>query len=106
MRELCLAFGPSGYEEQAARLILEQITGAYDDCRTDKMGNIIAHIGGGGEGYAPIVPKNHDFGTHGRGRIHDKRHSPKGFLKFLCVGGIDPRVMPSRALCSGTRISG
>lgn len=102
MRELCLAFGPSGYEEQAARLILEQITGAYDDCRTDKMGNIIAHIGGGGEGYAPDSPKKIMISAHMDEvgfMINDI--TEEGFLKFLCVGGIDPRVMPSRGVVLG-----
>ncbi|MGI6167592.1 MAG: M42 family metallopeptidase [Eubacteriales bacterium] len=102
LRELCLAFGPSGCEGQVAGLILEQIAGTYDDCRTDRMGNIIAHICGGGEGYDPDSPRKIMISAHMDEvgfMINDI--TEKGCLKFVCIGGIDPRVLPGRGVVLG-----
>ena len=102
LRELCLAFGPSGCEGQVARLILEQIAGTYDDCRTDRMGNIIAQVRGGGEGYNPESPRKIMISAHMDEvgfMINDI--TEEGCLKFVCVGGIDPRVLPGRGVVLG-----
>ena len=48
LRELSLAFGPSGCEDAVRALITEQIKGECDNITIDKAGNLIAVVRGRG----------------------------------------------------------
>ena len=108
IKELSLAFGPSGCEDAVRELISEQIEGAYDELYCDRAGNLIAVVHGQGIDYDCALnspDKRPD-------RVMICAHMDEvgfmvtevteaGYLKFGTVGGIDPRVLCGRAICVG-----
>ena len=44
-RDLCLAPGPSGYEEPVQKVVARRAK-AYAEIETDALGNVLAHVGG------------------------------------------------------------
>ena len=97
LRHLCLAFGPTGCEDGVAELIKLQLDGEYDMLKTDKMGNLIVKVCGGGEGYAPDEPKKIMISAHmDEVGFMITEIGEDGYIKFSNLGGIDPRVMCGR----------
>ncbi|MDD4772901.1 MAG: M42 family metallopeptidase [Eubacteriales bacterium] len=97
LRQLCGAFGPSGCEDNAAKIIIGNINGLCDDIKKDKLGNIIALYKGTGLSDKRIMICAHmdEVGfmvTH----IDDD-----GYIHFCNVGGIDPRVICGRRVVFG-----
>ena len=100
LRELCLAFGPTGCEDNVAELIKAQIKGSCDEIKLDKMGNLTAVVYG----------RNH--GTENEHRLLFSAHMDEvgfmitdvngdGTLKFACLGGIVGYALPSRKVTVG-----
>lgn len=86
LKKLSETYGPSGREEQIARVIREEIKSYVDEIYSDNMGNLYAVKKGNG---AKIMVAAHmdEIGmivTH----IDDK-----GFLRFSNVGGLSPHVL-------------
>ena len=86
LKKLSETYGPSGREEQIARVIREEIKSYVDEIYSDNMGNLYAVKKGNG---AKIMVAAHmdEIGmivTH----IDDK-----GFLRFSNVGGLPPHVL-------------
>ena len=97
LRELCNAFGPSGCEDNTAKIIIDKISGICDDIKKDKLGNVIALYKGTGISDKRIMISAHmdEVGfmvTH----IDDD-----GYIHFCNVGGIDPRVICGRRVAYG-----
>ena len=100
LRELSLAFGPTGCEDNVAELIRSQIKSYADEIRTDKMGNLTAVLHG----------QNH--GTDAERRLMFSAHMDEvgfmitnvnsdGTLKFSCLGGIVGSALPARRVTVG-----
>lgn len=102
LERLCNVPGVSGFEEEAQKLVYEELKPHCDDIRTDRMGNVIA----------VKRAKNRDqpvrklmFAAHideiGAMVSHI---DDEGFIRFLAVGGLDPRTLPSeRVTIHGTK---
>ncbi len=102
LRELCLAFGPSGCEDNVAELIKEELGGAYDECSTDRMGNLIAVLRGKGAGYNSENPLRIMLAAHmDEVGFMVNEITEEGYIKFSCLGGIDPRVLSGRGVVFG-----
>ncbi len=102
LRKLCLAFGPTGCEDNVAELIKLQLDGSCTDIRTDRMGNIIAAVRGGGEGYNTDKPVKIMISAHmDEVGFMANEIGEDGYIKFACLGGIDPRVLCGRGVTLG-----
>lgn len=108
VKELSLAFGPSGCEDAVRELIKTQIEGVYDEMYCDRVGNLIAVIHGQGLDYDNAV----NAPDRRPDRVMICAHMDEvgfmvtdvtdtGYLKFSTVGGIDPRVLCGRPVCVG-----
>ena len=100
LRELCLAFGPTGCEDNVADIIKSQTEDFCDEMKLDKMGNLTVVLYG----------KNH--GTENERRMMFSAHMDEvgfmitnvngdGTLKFSNLGGIVGYALPARAVTVG-----
>lgn len=104
IRELSLAFGPSGCEDAVRDTIIEQIKGECDAYTVDKAGNLIAVIRGRGLDYNPENPRRIMLSAHmDEVGFMIKEITEEGYLKFGIVGGMDPRVLCGRHVIVGDK---
>ena len=102
IRELSLAFGPSGCEDAVRDLIIEQIKGDCDSYTVDKAGNLIAVIHGRGLDYNAAAPRRLMLSAHmDEVGFMITEITKEGYLKFGTVGGMDPRVLCGRHVLVG-----
>ena len=102
IRELSLAFGPSGCEDAVRALIEGQIKGACDSMTVDNAGNLIAVIRGRGNDYDKKNPRRVMLSAHmDEVGFMITAITEEGYLKFSPVGGIDLSVMCGRHLRVG-----
>lgn len=102
IRELSLAFGPSGCEDAVRALITEQIRGECDSYTVDKAGNLIAVVKGQGPDYDERNPRRLMLSAHmDEVGFMVTAITEEGYLKFATVGGIDPRVLCGRHVLVG-----
>ena len=82
---------PSGCEAAAAQKAAQFLKEYTDDIRIDKLGNVIACIKCGKDNAKKVLLDAHldEIGMVITGH-------QDGFLRFACVGGIDPRMLPAR----------
>lgn len=96
IKELSLAFGPTGFEDEVRELIYSHIENLADEIHCDKMGNMVAII----KGCAPSDDKK---------KIMVSAHMDEvgfmitdidkdGYLKLATVGGIDNRVIAGKRI--------
>lgn len=97
LKDLCLAFGPSGYENEVADLIKENIEGCCDELIPDRMGGVIALIRGNGKSRERLMLSSHmdEVGFMIREICDD------GLLRFSSMMGSDTRIMASRRVTVG-----
>lgn len=89
LRELCLAFGPTGCEERIADTIVEKITFLGYNSYIDRLGNVIIHIPSKNKNAKKLMVSAHmDEVGFIINEITDD-----GYLKFATLGGIDARVL-------------
>lgn len=99
VRQLSLAFGPSGCEDAVRDMIVEQIEGECDGYCIDRVGNLIARITGRGMDYHPASPRRLLLCAHMDEVGFMVSHiTEEGYLKFSNIGGIDPRVLCGRPI--------
>ncbi len=102
IRELSLAFGPSGCEDAVRDLIIEQIEGDCDGYTVDKLGNLTAVIRGRGLDYNAAEPRRLLLAAHmDEVGFMITEITDGGYLKFGTVGGMDPRVLCGRHVVVG-----
>lgn len=94
IKKLALAFGPSGMEDEVREMIYEEIAPYAEDIRRDASGNLIAFFKAKESNSPTLMLSAHmdEVGFMISG-IEDC-----GVLRFSCVGGIDPSVMPGRCV--------
>lgn len=92
------AFGPSGFEEPARRVVQGYAEGLADEVEVDGTGNLIARLGGGDGGPAPVVLTAH-MDEVGLMVAHV---DDEGFLRLAPIGGWDAVVLPAQRLSVAT----
>ena len=93
LRYLCLIPGPTGSEERVAQAIEEQLSDIEGiEMHTDKGGNLIVRYSCGIENATRVMVSAHmdEVG------MMINEITDDGYLKFACLGGIDPRVLCGR----------
>ena len=104
LRSLCLAFGPSGCEDNVRELILEVGKKYCPDYSVDSMGNLVFRFRPENATQKMMISAHMDevgFMVH---TVTDE-----GYLKFSTLGGIDERVLSGRCVTVGNetrKISG
>jgi len=99
------AFGPAGFEEEVADLILKDVKPYADDIIRDPIGNLIAIKKGKSKKTTMLDAHMDEVGVMVR-HIEDS-----GFVRFAQIGGWDDRILPGlpvtlRARKNGARIHG
>ncbi len=94
LRELCAACAPSGWEDEARAIILENLH--CDEVTVDTMGNVIAHKKGNGKKLM-VAAHIDEVGFIVSGFTDD------GFVKFKTVGGILTTVLVSKRVVLGEK---
>lgn len=90
LREVCLAPGAPGHEEQVRRLVLQHIESLADEISVDNMGNIIALKKGKSDKKVMVAAHMDEIAfiiTH-----IDK----DGYARFHTLGGFDPKTLTAQ----------
>ena len=96
IRELSQCFGPSGCEDEVCRVIREQI-GEAAVVTTDRAGNLVALVRGRGLDYDADNPARLMVCAHmDEVGFMVREITDEGYLKFSCIGSMDPRVLCGR----------
>lgn len=88
--ELCSFAGPSGFEDNVAEKARELLTPYVDEVFTDTLGNVIGVKRCGRDNALRLL-----FDAHVDEIGFIITGYEEGFLRFGCLGGIDPRMMPA-----------
>ncbi len=101
IKALSEAFGVSGHEHEVRDIIIGELSGMVDEMRSDTIGNIITRKGPEKAPKVMLVAHMDEVG------LMITFIEKSGALKFAKVGGIDDRVLLSKAVRIGTnRIPG
>lgn len=93
LKKLTDAFGFSGFEDEVRNIIMEEIKDCDVDVSVDSMGNLVAF---------KLAHENPDAKTVMFAAHMDEVGfivtdiTDEGYIKFDCVGGVDPKVMISQ----------
>jgi endoglucanase len=99
LKKLCLAFGPSGNEDEVRDIIIEEIKNKADDYYVDKVGNIIAFKKG-----AKTPEKKRLFAAHmDEVGFMVTSVDGEGYLKVKAVGGIENAVILGKQATVGEK---
>ena len=96
IRELSLAFGPTGCEDEVARIIGSKISDLADSIKLDRMGNLIARMTFGNGSKKLMVSSHMDEVGFMVTEICED-----GYLRFDTVGGISGSVLAGRRITLG-----
>lgn len=93
LKRLCEIPGVSGYEEEIQKIVKEELEKLTDEVRVDRLGNVIAlkRAKRVSEGSSPlkVMVAAHMDEIGFLIKYIDK----KGFLRFIPIGGFDPRTL-------------
>lgn len=98
LRELSEAFGPSGFECEAARVVKRFVEPFADDIRSDKLGSLLFSCRGSADRPTVLIPGHVDEVGFVVAGI-DKR----GFLAFNAIGGWFDQVLLAQRVQIRTR---
>ena len=93
IKELSLAFGPTGVEDEVASLIKSKISHLADSVRIDRMGNLIARMTFGNGAKKLMISAHMDEVGFMVTEICED-----GYLRFDTVGGISGSVLAGRRI--------
>lgn len=93
LKELSLAPGISGFEEEIAKILKRELKDCSDSLEQDSMGNVIA-TKKGKKGSPSIMLASHMDEIGLMVRFIDK----KGFIKFSTIGGINDQMLMNQAV--------
>lgn len=98
LQKLCEINGPTGCEDRVASFIREQVKDACE-CHTDRIGNLICLVKGGGNGYKSEDPVKVMVSAHmDEVGFMIKSIDGDGYIKFQLDGGIDSKVLSGRSV--------
>ncbi|MCL2227914.1 MAG: M42 family metallopeptidase [Oscillospiraceae bacterium] len=89
LKKLCAANGVSGHEQAVVEIISQEIKGMVDDCKTDALGNLIAHKKGPGK-------KMMLAGHMDQIGLLISHIDKEGFLRFAPIGGFNHQNLLSQ----------
>ena len=99
LKKLCLAFGPSGNEDEVREIIINEIKDFADDYYTDKVGNLIAFKKG-----KKTPEKKRLFAAHmDEVGFMITSAGDDGYLKFKNLGGIESTVILGKPAIVGDK---
>ena len=89
LKDLSLAFGPTGCEMPTAELIIEKLNALGYAHKLDRLGNVTVYVPSGKENAKKVMISAHmdEVGFIVNDITED------GYIKFAALGGIDPRVL-------------
>lgn len=90
LKNICEAPGASGFEQRIRSLVLKELEGLVDEVSVDNMGNVIA-VKRGQERKKVMIAAHMDEIGFIVNHIDDE-----GFLRFLPLGGFDPKTLSSQ----------
>ena len=90
LKSICEAPGASGFEQRIRSLVLKELEGLVDEVSVDNMGNVIA-VKRGNERKKVMIAAHMDEIGFIVNHIDDE-----GFLRFLPLGGFDPKTLSSQ----------
>ena len=93
MKELCLAPGVSGSEEEVAKIIARELKDVADTIETDSMGNII--VTKKGDKKAPKVMLAAHMDEIG---LMVRYIDDNGFIRFSTIGGINDQMLMNQTV--------
>ena len=93
LQQLCALPGPSGFEGPVARAAADLLRPWVDEVEVDRMGNVLGVRRCGREGAPKLLLDAHldEIGFLVTGHRD-------GFLRFVPLGGVDPRMLPDREI--------
>jgi len=95
LEKLANAMGAAGFESEAAKLAAEYLKPFVDEVHTDKLGNVVGVKTVSPNAKTLLIDAHIDeIGIMITGQAVE--HLPNGFLKFITLGGIDPRMLMAR----------
>ncbi len=96
LKRLCDAPGVSGYEDAVRDILIDAVGPYADSVHTDHLGNL--YMTKGQEKQGPHLM----FAAHtDEVGLMVERIDDEGFIKFMTLGGIDPRVLPAKRVRIG-----
>jgi len=96
LKRLCDAPGVSGYEDAVREILIDAVGPYADSVHTDHLGNLFMIKGEKKSGPRVMFAAHTDeVGLMVRGIDEE------GFIKFMTLGGIDPRVLPAKRVRVG-----
>ena len=99
LKKLCIAFGPSGNEDEIRDIIIEEIKDFADEYYTDKVGNLIAFKKG-----QKTPDKKRLFVAHmDEVGFMITSAGDDGYLKFKTLGGIERAVILGKQAIVGEK---
>ena len=102
LQALSEASGPSGFEEPVREILCRELAAHWDGAQSDSIGNLVVSKGLDRPGPRALIAAHMDEVGLLIDSIDDK-----GFLRFRALGGIDPRILPSkRVRCGPRRVPG
>lgn len=98
LKTLTEASGVSGNEKEVRDIIISEIKDYVDTIKIDRIGNVIAYKSGRENSKKLMVTAHMDeIG------LIVKEIDQSGLLKFICVGGIDKRILVSKVVTVGEK---
>ncbi|NLS44744.1 MAG: M42 family metallopeptidase [Firmicutes bacterium] len=91
LKDAISAPGVSGYEEKVVAAVKEEMSGLYDEARTDALGNLIMLKRGIGRAPHPRIMLAAHIDEIG---LMVTKIEDQGCLRVTQVGGIDKRILP------------
>ncbi|HJW75351.1 MAG TPA: M20/M25/M40 family metallo-hydrolase [Thermoleophilia bacterium] len=91
LRDLCLAPGPSGYEEPVQQVVARRARG-FAEVESDALGNVLAHAGAGAPPHVLIAAHADQIGAV------VTSIDEHGFLLLDKIGHLEPDLLPGKSL--------
>ncbi len=89
LTDLVEAPSPSGFEQPAAKVFRERLTGVADSIDTNVMGSVHALLSGSADGVSVMLAGHIDeIG------LMVNYITPEGFIAFSAIGGVDAAILP------------
>lgn len=90
LRTICETPGTSGFEQRIREVLIKELTPIVDEVITDSMGNVIAIKKGKKRKKLMLAAHMDEIG------FIVKHIDENGFLRFLPLGGFDPKTLTSQ----------
>ncbi|MBN2378399.1 M42 family peptidase [candidate division WOR-3 bacterium] len=98
LKQLSDAAGVSGFEDEVRQILVDNVASYAESVHVDSIGNLYMSKGEGKAGPRVMFAAHTD-----EVGLMVKEVDDEGFVRFLVVGGIDPRVLPAKKVRLGSQ---